>query len=102
VAARATTGRCAPPASSASRRGGTGAVFTPLKRIGYTVSRWQDVTPTVSGPEFQNPNIEIRNSFKGTETDTSLFALIRQRPKRLLRNLRESAESADNIIGCRR
>jgi len=33
--------------------------------------------PDASGPEFENPNIEIRNSFKETETHTSLFALIR-------------------------
>jgi hypothetical protein len=35
------------------------------------------MTPIASGPEFQNPNIEIRNNFKETEMHTSLFALIR-------------------------
>jgi hypothetical protein len=63
---------------SGSRRGGTGAVFKPLERIGQIPSRWQDITPTASGPEFQKPNIEIRNNFKETEMHTSLFALIRE------------------------
>jgi len=62
---------------SASRRGGTGPFFTPFERIGQTAARWQDITPTASGaPEFQNPNIEIRNSFKETETHTFPFTLI--------------------------
>jgi hypothetical protein len=51
-------------------------VFTPLERIGQTVSWRQEITPIASRPEFQN-RIEIRNNFKETEMHTSLFALIR-------------------------
>src|SRR6266496_3900522 len=56
VAARAITARCASPAPSASRRGGTGPVFTPLERIGQRACRWQDVTPT---PAARNLKIRI-------------------------------------------
>src|SRR5262249_46070814 len=86
---------------SASRRGGTGPIFTPFERIGQTAARWQDITPSASGPGIQNLNIEIRNSFRETETRTSIHVNSRA-ADHLMRNLRESAKSVDNVIACRR
>src|SRR5262249_9961015 len=88
---------------SASRRGGTGPFFTPFERIGQTAARWQDITPTAIGAR----NFKIRIS-KFEKVSKKLkrphfhFTLLHEQLIALMRNLRESAKSADNIIACRR